>query len=434
MARRSLYSGMTSNEFAATGATAAITLPSPSGPKAPTAAGGGTGTNANGPERASWLGVVSLGLGVFAIVMAEFLPASLLTRVASDLGVTEGVAGQSVSITAVVAAIAGLTIPVLLPRVDRRHLMLGLSALAVVSDVLVALAPNYPVLLAARVLLGISLGGFWALAISITARLVPADRLGRGLTVVNMGVSLATVAAIPLGTWLGELWGWRAVFVLAAGVGVIAVVVQALVLPSVRSITATGFRPLLATLRSRLILIGLVSTALIAAGHFTGFTYIRPAATDIGGLDASQLAVLLVVYGAAVFAGNLVAGPLADKRMRVAVLVFPVAIAAAMVTFALAGSTTAGIVVAVALWGLGFGAVPTTLTTWMARVEPDRLESVGGLQSATFQLAIALGAIVGGLLVDGIGVQTAFLVGGASALLGAILLVSIKPRAAAFRG
>jgi DHA1 family purine ribonucleoside efflux pump-like MFS transporter len=105
-----------------------------------------------------------------------------------------------------------------------------------------------------------------------------------------------------------------------------------------------------------------------------------------------------------------------------------------MVTFALAGSTTAGIVVAVALWGLGFGAVPTTLTTWMARVEPDRLESVGGLQSATFQLAIALGAIVGGLLVDGIGVQTAFLVGGASALLGAILLVSIKPRAAAFRG
>jgi predicted MFS family arabinose efflux permease len=380
------------------------------------------------PQPTSWLGVVSLALGVFAIVMAEFLPASLLTRVAEDLGVSEGVAGQSVSVTAIVAAVAGLTVPVLLPRLNRRHLMIGLSLLAVVSDLLVAIAPSYPVLLIARVLLGISLGGFWALAISITARLVPANRLGRGLTVVNIGVSLATVAAIPLGTWLGELWGWRAVFVLAAGVGVVAVLVQLVALPSVKPAGAPGFRPLLDTLRSRLILIGLAATALIAAGHFTGFTYIRPAATDIGGLDPSQLAVLLVVYGIAVFAGNLVAGPLADKRMRVAVLLFPVALGAAMLTFALAGSTTAGIITAVAVWGFGFGAVPTTLTTWMARVEPGRLESVGGLQSATFQLAIALGAVVGGLLIDGIDVQTALVVGGVSALLGALLLVSVKPR------
>ncbi|MGD8195239.1 MFS transporter [Herbiconiux sp. P18] len=413
---------MTSNEFASTAtAPSAARGPAGTGPTAPSAPDTPT----------SWLGVVSLGLGVFAIVMAEFLPASLLTRIAADLGVTEGTAGQSVSTTAIVAAIAGLTIPVLLPRVDRRYLMLGLSALAVVSDLLVAIAPGYPVLLAARVLLGISLGGFWALAISITARLVPPARLGRGLTVVNVGVSLATVAAIPLGTWLGELWGWRAVFVLAAGVGVVAVLVQLLVLPSVRSTGAPGFGPLFDTLRSRLILLGLVATALIAAGHFTGFTYIRPAATDIGGLDAAQLSLLLVVYGIAVTAGNLVAGPLADKRMRVAVLIFPVALGAAMVTFALAGGTTAGIVTAVAVWGFGFGAVPTTLTTWMARAEPARLESVGGLQSATFQLAIALGAIVGGLLVDGIGVQTALLTGGAAAGLGAFLLVSLKPRPAA---
>ena len=202
-------------------------------------------------------------------------------------------------------------------------------------------------------------------------------------------------------------------------------------LPSVRSTGAPGFHPLLATLRSRLILLGLLATALIAAGHFTGFTYIRPAATDIGGLDPSQLSLLLVVYGIAVTAGNLVAGPLADKRMRVAVLLFPVLLGAAMITFALAGSTTPGLITAVAVWGLGFGAVPTTLTTWMARAEPSRLESVGGLQSATFQVAIALGAIIGGLLVDGIGVQTALITGGVSAALGALLLVTLKPRPAA---
>ncbi|SDZ43356.1 MFS transporter [Herbiconiux ginsengi] len=382
------------------------------------------------PAATSWLGVASLSVGVFALVMAEFLPASLLSRIAADLGVTEGVAGQSVSVTAIVAAVAGITIPVLLPRLDRRHLMLGLSVLSVLSSLLVAIAPNYPVLLAARVLLGIAAGGFWAIGISLTARLVPTAQLGRGLTVVNVGVSLATVAAIPLGTWLGELWGWRVVFALAAAVGVIAVIMQAIVLPSVRSTTATGFGPLLATLRSRAILVGLLAMALVVGGHFAGFTYIRPAAADIGGLDPSQLAVLLAVYGVAAFIGNVVAGPLTDKRLRLAVLLFPAAIGVAMIVFALAGTTTAGVIVAVAVWGIGFGAVPTATITWMARAEPTRLESVGGLQAAAFQIAIALGAVIGGLLVDGIGVQTALLVGGAAAVVGAALLASIKPRPA----
>lgn len=382
------------------------------------------------PPPTSWLGVVSLSVGVFALVMAEFLPASLLSRISTDLGVTEGGAGQSVTVTAIVAAVAGLTIPVLLPRLNRRHLMLCLSVLSVLSSLLVAIAPNYPVLLAARVLLGIAAGGFWAIGISLTARLVPPAQLGRGLTVVNIGVSLATVAAIPLGTWLGEIWGWRIVFVLAAAVGVIAVIMQAIVLPSVRSSSSTGFRTLLATLRSGAILIGLLAMALVVGGHFAGFTYIRPAAIDIGGLDPSQLAVLLVVYGVAAFLGNLAAGPLADKQLRLAVLLSPAAIGAAMIVFALAGTTTGGVITAAALWGVGFGAVPTVTITWMARAEPSRLESVGGLQAAAFQVAIALGAIIGGLLVDGIGVQAALLTGGASAMIGALLLVSIKPRPA----
>ncbi|MDO9396189.1 MAG: MFS transporter, partial [Herbiconiux sp.] len=365
----------------------------------------------DGAPPASWAGVVSLGLGVFALVMAEFLPASLLSRVALDLGVTEGVAGQSVSVTAIVAAVAGLTLPVLLPRLDRRHVMLGLTALAVVSDLLVALAPGYGVLLAARVLLGVAIGGFWALAVSMTARLVSPARLGRAMTVVNMGVSLATVAAIPLGTWLGELWGWRWVFVLAAGVGVLALIAQLVLLPSVAPAGAPGFRPLLATLRSRLILLALVATALVAGGHFTGFTYIRPAAEGIAGFDPTGLAALLLVYGVAAFAGNLVAGPLADRRMRVAVLVFPVALGAAMLAFSISGGSTAGVVAAVALWGFAFGAVPTTLTTWMARAEPTRLEAVGGLQVAAFQVAIAAGAVVGGLLTDLAGVQLALVAG-----------------------
>ncbi|QQD77912.1 MFS transporter (plasmid) [Curtobacterium sp. YC1] len=379
-------------------------------------------------KKHSWAGVVSLSVGIFALVTAEFLPASLLSRIASDLGVTEGVAGQSVSVTAIIAAIAGLTIPVVLGRVDRRHLMIALSVVAVLSNVLVALAPSYPVLLVARVLLGLTIGGFWSLAISMTARLVPASKLGLGLTIVNVGVSLATVAAVPAGTLLGELWGWRAVFYLAAGVGIIAAVLQVVALPSMRSTASAGFRPLFQTLRSRLILLCLAAMALMGAGHFAGFTYIRPAATEIGGLAPAQLALLLLAYGVGIVGGNLVAGPLADRSLRLAAFVFPLVLGLAMIAFATLDAGAVLLFVAAVLWGAGFGALPTVISTWLARAEPDRLESVGGLQTAVFQVAIALGAFIGGFLVDGAGVQTALVVGGASALAGAVLIVLVKPR------
>jgi predicted MFS family arabinose efflux permease len=386
------------------------------------------------PDRAlpkqptSWMGVISLSVGIFALVTAEFLPASLLSRIAGDLGVTEGVAGQSVSVTAIIAAIAGLTIPVVFSRVDRRHLMIVLSVVAVLSNVLVALAPSYPVLLLARVLLGITIGGFWSLAISMTARLVPASKLGLGLTIVNVGVSLATVAAVPLGTLLGELWGWRAVFYLAAAVGVVAIALQFVALPSMLSARSGGFRPLFQTLRSRLIVLCLTAMALMGAGHFAGFTYIRPAATEIGGLSPDQLALLLLAYGVGIVAGNLVAGPLADRSLRIAVFVFPLVLGAAMIAFALLEGNAVLIFVAVVLWGGGFGALPTVIGTWLARAEPDRLESVGGLQTAVFQVAIALGAFVGGMLVDGAGVQTALIVGGVASVVGSVLIILVKPR------
>ena len=389
---------------------------------------GSTPASAVPEKKHSWMGVISLSVGVFALVTAEFLPASLLSRIAGDLGVTEGVAGQSVAITAIVAAVAGLIVPVVLSRVDRRHLMIALSVVAVLSNVLVALAPSYPVLLLARVLLGVTIGGFWSLAISMTARLVPASRLGVGLTIVNVGVSLATVAAVPLGTLLGELWGWRAVFLLAGAVGVVAIILQIVVLPSMRSPRSAGFRPLFQTLRSRLILLCLTAMALMGAGHFAGFTYIRPAATEIGGLSPDQLALLLLAYGVGIVVGNLVAGPLADRSLRLAVFVFPLVLGAAMISFALLEGNAVLIFIAVALWGAGFGALPTVIGTWLARAEPDRLESVGGLQTAVFQVAIALGAFVGGFLVDGAGVQTALIVGGIAALVGSVLIVLAKPR------
>lgn len=377
---------------------------------------------------AAWLAVVSLGLGIFTLVASEFLPASLLSPIAADLGITEGTAGQLVTATSIIGIVGGPLVVSSLPRLDRRWVMAGLTTLAIASNVLVAIAPSFGLMLAARLLLGISIAGFWAMSLAVTAQLVPADRLGRAMTIVNTGVSLATIAAVPAGAYLGELLGWRAVFLLAAGAGVLTLAAQLTTLPSVPPSGAPGFRALLQTALTPVVAVGVLAIVLIAGGHFMGFTYLRPAFETIDGLTPELLAILLMVYGAAAFIGNLVAGPMADRRLRVLVIAAPMAIGVGTALLALAGSGLVMAFVTVFVWGVGFGAVPTMVQTWVAHVAPERLESAGGLIVAAFQIAITIGAAVGGLLVDSVGVQAALIAGGIAAVLGGVALSSARAR------
>jgi DHA1 family purine ribonucleoside efflux pump-like MFS transporter len=386
---------------------------------APGASGGTTA----GP---SWIGVISLSLGIFAIVMSEFLPASLLPVIADDLRVSEGTAGQAVSGTAFAAVLSALLISVVLPRTDRRRVMIGLTLLAAASNVLVALAPNFSILLAARLLLGVALGGFWAMATAMAAHLVPVGHVGRALTVINSGVAAATVAAIPLGAWLGGVWGWRAVFLLAAGVAVLALTVQAATLPSVAAEAAGALRALGSVLRSGVALAGLAAVLLIFGGHFTGFTYVRIAAQSLSGIDSGGFAMLLLVFGVAGLAGTVLSGPLADRAPRVGMLVFPGVLGIGMLVMDLTGGSLAGLFVAATVWGFGFGGVPTTVLSWGARTEPTRLEQIGGLIVMVCNIGIALGAVGGGVLVDGVSAGTPLVAGGVLAVSGAAVLVSLR--------
>ncbi|MBT2516898.1 MFS transporter [Streptomyces sp. ISL-90] len=377
---------------------------------------------------AAWLAVVSLGLGIFTLVASEFLPASLLSPIAAELGITEGTAGQLVTATSIIGIIGGPLVVSALPRVNRRWVMAGLTTLAIVSNVLVALSPVFGLMLASRLLLGIAISGFWAMSLAVTAQLVPADRLGRAMTVVNTGVSLATIAAVPAGAYFGELLGWRAVFLAAAAAGVLTLVAQLATLPSIPPSGAPGFRTLLQTARIPVVALGILAIILLAGGHFMGFTYLRPAFEAIDGITPSLLALLLMIFGVASFIGNMFAGPLADRRLPVLVIAAPVAIGVGTIVLALAGSSVGLAAVTVFVWGVGFGAIPTMVQTWMAHVVPERLESAGGLVVAAFQLAITIGAAVGGLLVDSVGVQAALIGGGIAAALGAGVLSSARAR------
>jgi predicted MFS family arabinose efflux permease len=385
-----------------------------------------TPTSTPAQVRSGWPGVIALMVAVFTLVTSEFLPASLLPLMASDFGITEGVAGQVVTATALVGMVAGPGVGLLFPHLDRKRLLIGLLVLALLANLLTAVAPTYALVVVARLVLGIAIAGTWSMALAVASHLVPAGQLGRAMSVVNIGVAGATVAAVPLGALISSFAGWRAVFWAVAAATAIAIVLFTIVMPSIPASAAGGLRTLVAVLRSRVMIVGLVGLALLVAGHFGSYTFIRTAAEGVPGLTATTIAILLAVYGVGGLLGNLASGLVADRHLGVALMTVPLIIAVAIIGFSLSTGSELLVFVAVALWGIGFGAIPTMSQTWISRAEPHRVEAAGGLFVATFQLAIALGAALGGLLLDRTDVQTVFLAGGTAVVVGGVLLASTR--------
>ncbi|HEV2897251.1 MAG TPA: MFS transporter [Pseudaminobacter sp.] len=382
---------------------------------------------ANENERAEplWAAVVSLSLGVFGLVTAEFLPASLLTRMASDLNITDGAAGQTVTATAVVGAIAGLTLAIFTRSIDRRLVLWTLTLLLVLSSLMAATATGLTTLLLARVLLGIGLGGFWSMAGALTMRLVPGRLVPRAMSIVLTGVSVATVTAAPVGAYIGDLWGWRAAFALSAVVGVVALAVQLVTMPKLPPVTVSSFRTLFDLLKRPQLRVGLIALLLVISGHFAGFTYVRPFLERVPELGIEAISLVLLAYGIGGFFGNFAGGFVAERSIKAAVALGALAIAAmalVMVVFGGSGILSGG---AIAIWGFFFGFLPVGFQSWTVRAAPDHAEAAGGLLVTAFQIAITAGAVFGGLLVDGFGPLGAVTYAGLAAALGAGIVLAL---------
>lgn len=372
--------------------------------------------------RRAWPALLTMFLGSFTLVTAEFLPPGVLTALADDLRVPEGVVGLSVSATALTALLAALGLGSLFPKVDRRTLLLVLTVGAAVSNVLVALAPNIATLLLARLLLGVAVGGYWSMALVIAAQLVPAERLGRAMMIVNAGTTVATVAGVPLGVLLSTYAGWRTVFVVAAGLTVLAAVAVRLMLPPIAPSKGIGFAAMGAALRAPGVALGLVSVVAVIGGHFAGFTYIRPALTELMDAGPTAVPVLLALFGIGGLIGNFVLGSLADRRLEVLLVAVPTAIGLSLL--AIIGSAAVPVLgyVAVVVWGGAFGGILNLVQVWVSRVLPDRIEAGSGLVVGGFQLAIILGSAVGGRGVDGIGLAATYGFAAGAAILGGVLV------------
>jgi predicted MFS family arabinose efflux permease len=388
------------------------------------APGAGLGAAAEDePASPAWAAVFSLALGVFGLVTAEFLPASLLTPMALELGVSEGLAGQAVTVTALVALLSGLLAASMTRGIDRRVVLMGFTALLIASNLLVAFAPSLTVLLLARILLGIALGGFWSMAAATAMRLVPSAVLPRALSMIFSGVSVATIVAAPLGSYLGGMYGWRSAFLLAAVIGVVTLGFQLFALPRLAPRGAARLGTLLEVLLRPGIGVGILGTVLVFGGHFALFTYIRPFLESVAGVGLDGLALMLLGFGVANFAGTLLAGWLLERSLRGTLVLMPVLIGGAALALALLPFGVVGQALLVALWGLAFGGVPVGWSTWVARSVPDQAESAGGMVVAAVQLAIATGAAAGGLVFGLGGVAGVFAAAGAMLLLTALLVV-----------
>jgi DHA1 family purine ribonucleoside efflux pump-like MFS transporter len=377
---------------------------------------------------ARWPAVASLALGVFGLVTAEFLPASLLTAIAADLHVSEGSAGQTVTATALVGAIAAPSIPLLTRRFDRRSVLVSLTLLLVLSNVVAATAGSLTVLLAARVMLGIALGGFWSMSAALAMRLVPDNLFARAMSLILTGVSIATVCAAPIGAWMGDLWGWRSAFIAAGAVSLVTLVTQWLTLPPLPPRDNPNLRVLGELLQRPPVRVALLAVLLVISGHFAGFTYIRPLMENVTHLSVGAISAVLLGYGIGGFFGNLVGGYITERSERHAIALGAGLIAALALTLLLGGASSVVTAVAVVLWGFAFGAFPVGFQTWIVRVAPDHAEGASGLLVAAFQIAIASGAIGGGLLVDHIGALGGPAFAVATMTLGTLLTLRHGPR------
>ncbi len=383
----------------------------------------------DGPEAPAWGAVISMALGVFGLVTAEFLPASLLTPIAADLGITEGTAGQAVTVTAVVGMVASLLITSVARNIDRRHLMMIFSSFLVISNLMVALAPGLAMLLIGRLLLGVALGGFWAMSTAIVIRLVPAASVPRALSMIFSGVSGATIVAAPVGSYLGDLVGWRFVFLLTALLGVTSLIAQFLTLPKLAPTSNGSLKTLGVVLARPGIALGLVAATLVFGGHFAFFTYLRPYLEADIGAGIGMVSALLLGFGLANFVGTLVAGLLISRSLKLSLAALPLLMALMAVLLVTTVPPLPVAAVLVALWGFLFGAVPVSWSTWLARTIPDEAESAGGLLVASIQFAIGMGAAVGGIIFDVSGATSVFGTSGLVLALAAIgIMVGVRSR------
>jgi len=370
------------------------------------------------------LALLALAAAAFAIGTTEFVVVGLLPTLAGDLGVSVSVAGTLVTGYAGGVAVGGVILSAVTARVPRRRLLVALMVVFSAGHLVMAAAPGFPVLLAARVITASCHGAFFGAGAVVAAGLVPRERRSRAIAVMFTGLTTSTILGVPAGTQLGQALGWRAPFLAIAALAAAAAVAAAWLVPD--DVVAQAAPPSAGPAPSRRVaplVIALATTVLGWGSQFVAFTFFAAYLRQITGLSAVAVTALLLVFGVAGAAGNLLGGQLDDAWPRLAIPALLVALAGAQLLFAVLGANSVAVVVLVFLLGLlGFALVPGLQAAVMAVV--DEGSSLGStLNIAAFNVGIAGASATGAVIVAHGGLRWTPVVGAALALLATPLAV-----------
>ncbi|GAA3111334.1 MFS transporter [Streptosporangium carneum] len=360
------------------------------------------------PPLRSWLGVAAITASLFTFVTTELMPVGLLTPVGASLSISDGVAGLMVTLYGVSAGLGAPFIVAWTRRVNRRLLLSALLAVLALGNLVTAVAPSYPLVLGARLVMGFANGVFWAIGVSMAMRLVPERQANRAAAVALSGISIATVVGIPLGAFLESLTDWRATFLIWSGLSVLVLLAVAAIVPSLPSDNAVPVREVFALpVRNRRLRIVMLTVVLYVLGHFGAYTFVRPFLEENSGASPGFVAGLLVVYGAGGAVGNFVAGHAATRNLTGTFVAACGGLVAALLALLAFGGSQAGAVVALVVWGVSFGAANLCQINLTLAAAPDRFEAAMSINTLGYNTSIALGALLGGLFADRLGVTSA---------------------------
>lgn len=377
------------------------------------------------------IALLALTLSAFAIGTTEFVIVGLIPTMAADLNVSLPSAGLLVSLYALGVAIGAPVLTALTSKMNRKHVLLAVMGLFVVGNLLAWQAPGYNTLIAARVLTGLAHGVFFSIGSTIATGLVSKEKAASAIAIMFTGLTVALVTGVPLGTYIGQHFGWETTFLIVAILGLIALVGSALLVPNNLKQDATAsLKDQLKVLTQPRLLLVYAITALGYGGTFTAFTYLAPILEQVSGFDASAVGLIMLVYGVSVAVGNIQGGKMADKFGPVKALTIIFAgLAAILFVLNFTAYNSIAAVITILVWGaFAFGNVPglqVYVVKLAEKYTPNAVDVASGLNIAAFNVGIALGSWSGGLIVERAGLMNTPWVGGV-VIISALLLTRLS--------
>ncbi|EKZ6354926.1 MFS transporter [Klebsiella aerogenes] len=384
------------------------------------------------PVRA-WLAVVALGVSAFSIVTSELAPVGMLSALANDLHQSQAGAGLAVTAYGWVAALAALLAGAIPAQISRKALLIVLMLILAFSCLAATQSHTMQTFMTARMTGALAHGAFWALIGTVAVQLVPVDKLGLATSVIFAGVSAASVLGVPLSSFIADMVGWRQAFSAISLLSLAAAVALLWTLPTLAAPQPLRLKVYVGIVKNPLLLSLFGATACIISAHFAAFTYLEPLLTQTRGIPTSAISALLLMSGLSGLLGNLIAGKLIDRHIRVLIMTSLLLSAGALGMLSIRGGSALPVwfvAVLLGVWGAGMAIVFVGLQTWLLRSAGEATQPASAIYVAIFNAAIGTGALVGGLVSAKLGLSSLPLLAAVAMICGMALVWKLKsPRA-----